>query len=242
MQEEAIQQPRNSDSSENQDKARLSPKNAPGGDAVMRRDVRGNLWQALQEISHADEDLASIFQGDFELGDSADGLNDWMVFTEQTGLPSVERHQDKSPAQVSLDEIVSPVTCDAYAVSTITFYLVPRQNDAFVLGEFAHRLRGWLVEICQHYAWQLDFISVRPKHMRWTLCDFPHLLVQDMLQIVRHETSQRIFKNFSHLQLGIGVTDFWAPGYLLDLGNRDFSTQALMTYLAKGSFRVLKPA
>jgi len=50
---------------------------------------------------------------------------------------------------------------------------------------------------------------------------------------VRMETSKRIFRIFPELQKDIQEVDYWAPGYLVDLQNREFTTQALMAKVAR---------
>ncbi len=75
-------------------------------------------------------------------------------------------------------------------------------------------------------AGNLDLLSVRPDYLKWSLRDFPELLTRDMLQTVREKTSLWIFRMFPNLQDGADSTDFWAPGYLVDNQNRDFTTRA----------------
>lgn len=238
LQEEAIQTTHQPGSGEDQGQARLSNQDTPDAEEITTGGLSGPAWQSLGEISRVEENLADILQGDFELRDGAEGLNDWMSFPEAGEDAPGEGHQDNLSAQVSLDEMIFPDSQEDYPVSDVTFYLVPRQDDDFILGELAHGLRVWLVDICQYYAWQLDSLRVRPNYLRWTLCDFPHLLTQEMLQIVRQETSQRIFRLFPQLQRGGQHVEYWASGYLMDLENREFSTQMLMAHLTRSSSRV----
>lgn len=235
MQEEAIQQAHSQRPGEDQDKEKLSPEDVFGLDSEVFGKRTRRDWQALHEMSHTDEDLASIFQGDVELRDRTAGLNDWMMVPETQKAARIKG--DNPAVSDPLDERVYPDNSKVYPVSDITFYLVPCHADDFILGEMAHLLRSWLVQICEHYAWQLDSLSVRPNYLRWVLGDFPHLLTQDMLQIVRQETSKRIFAKFPRLQGGIQL-DYWSMGYLMDLENREFSTQALMAHLERGAFRI----
>jgi hypothetical protein len=81
------------------------------------------------------------------------------------------------------------------------------------------------------YGWELILLSVRPDYLKWTLGDFPESLIQEMLRLMRMETSKRIFRTFSDLQNENQGGDYWAPGYLVDLQNREFTTQALMAHV-----------
>jgi len=118
-------------------------------------------------------------------------------------------------------------------VSDVTFYLVPRLDTHHLLGALSHKLRCWLPEICETYGWQLDLIAVRPDYLKWTLRDFPEPLIREMLTILRHKTSERIFRVFPELKKGNPTSDFWSPGYLVDMLNQDFSTQSLISHLSK---------
>lgn len=240
MQEAAIQRQDHTRSGDNQDQANLSHEDNPCLDADMNGDMPSSQWQVLREVFDSDKDLASIFQGDLALRGSAAGLNDWMKISRSGEDAAIKNRQESSAPLVSVDEVLSIDAFDDYTISTVSFYLVPRKEDDFILGELSHNLRSWLADICHHYTWQLDFLAVRPNYVRWTLRDFPDILTQEMLQIIRQETSQRVFEQFPQLQRGAQYADYWASGFLMDFVNREFSTQALLAHLGKGSSRMMQ--
>jgi len=80
---------------------------------------------------------------------------------------------------------------------------------------------------------QLDSTTIRPDYLKWTLKDFPESITREMLRIIRQKRSRRIFRVFPNLMTSGGDGDFWSSGYLVDKQNREFSTQALMTHIAK---------
>lgn len=193
--------------------------------------ILGNTWQPLTEVSHQEEDLVSIFQDDFETGAKRE--------REQSPLPA-RRAQSAFQAQVNTQPVQLTPSLDHWAVGPeipvathITFYLAPRQTKHFLIGGLSRQLRQWLPDICATYGWELDLLSVRPDYLKWTLRDFPETLTREMLLTVREKTSQRIFRVFPNLKQGASSPDFWAPGYLVDNQNRDFSTQALMAHVAQ---------
>lgn len=191
--------------------------------------ILGNSWQPLAEISHPEEDLVSIFQEGF---DSAEKN----ASTRELGTPPASTFQSQVDTQpVRLTSALENWTVgpETPVATNITFYLAPRQTKHFLIGGLSRDLREWLPEICKTYGWELDLLSVRPDYLKWTLRDFPELLIRDMLLTVREKTSQRIFRIFPNLREGATSPDFWAPGYLVDNQNRDFSTQALMAYVAQ---------
>ena len=190
-------------------------------------------WQTLSELDQPEDDLASIFQNDFALQDTALDQEPWLtppdpVFHEVVE-PAVKSEQSISPEPLDVRE----QQVDGIEVSDATFFLIPFRKDHHLVDDLAKRLREWLPAICQKYGWQLVSLSIRPGYLRWMLADFPNLLSQEMLRIVRRETSWRIFRLFPGLQSVEQEADFWAPGILMATRNPDLSEQPdLHTFLS----------
>lgn len=187
-------------------------------------------WQPLIEAPHMEEDLVSIFQDDYELADA---------HTESKGQSAAPRREVSAPTQTVVEDtrpffVATARPVAEETVCDVTLYLAPQATRHFLVGDLAQQLRRWLPEICQTYGWELAGLSVRPDYLRWTLADFPEVLTREMLQIVRAKTSQRILRVYPSLREGEPRDDFWAPGYLVDMQDRDFSTQALMAHIARG--------
>ena len=182
-------------------------------------------WQTLSELDQPEDDLASIFQNDFALQETALDQEPWLtppdpVFHEVVE-PAVKSEQSISPEPLDVRE----QQIDGIEVSDATFFLIPFRKDHHLVDDLARRLREWLPAICQKYGWQLASLSIRPGYLRWTLADFPNLLSQEMLRIVRRETSWRILRLFPGLQSVEQKADFWAPGILMATRNPDLSEQ-----------------
>lgn len=198
--------------------------------------IQGATWQPLAEIVHHDEDLVSILQEDFDASGKKLTGRDWHP-VQDTGsnLTSTDvLHQvDTQPVRINPALENWTVGVEIPVAADITFYLAPRQTKHFLIGGLSRQLRTWMPELCEIYGWELDLLSVRPDYLKWTLRDFPESLTRDMLQTVREKTSLRIFRVFPNLKEGADSSDFWAPGYLVDNQNRDFTTQALMARVAQ---------
>lgn len=194
-------------------------------------------WKPLNSIKTGNEDLVSILQDDFEAQREVEPASDqrWPSVSTQVKSKTdpvyweVEGRKDifRKTEEVSL----------ADTVLDTTFYLVPRINAHFLLGELAQSLRRWLPKLCERYGWELDLLSVRPDYLKWTLGYFPECLTHDMLAVVRRWTSERIFRVFPALQMGDSTQDFWSPGYLVDTQNREFPTQVLISHVARDRVR-----
>jgi REP element-mobilizing transposase RayT len=209
------------------------PQTAPEtGDQAQQA---GLHWQPL-EASHADgEDLASIFQGGLSIPDPSDAHpgEGWTAELHKGDVPDEEKHGEKGVNALLREELASL----AKTVFDTTFYLVPRMNNHYLLGELAQTLRQSFPELCKLYGWELSVLSVRPDYLKWTLVDFPECLTRDALAVVRRWTSGRLFASFPQLQTGNPSQDFWSPGYLVDTQNREFPTQVLIAHVARDQGR-----
>lgn len=195
---------------------------------------RNQTFHAMEDIPEAEEELVNILHDDF--------IPEKEIQTDQGWLLS-SRDQRVDEAQESLTALEEPLLSTAHQtnaeqtdelISDVTIYLVPRHDEQYLVGELSHRLKSWMRSICKKYGWQLAFLSVRPDYIKWTLGDFPESLLREMLTLVRKETSRRIFHSFPELQKKkIQGVDYWAPGYLVDLQNQEFTTQALLAHVAK---------
>lgn len=193
---------------------------------------KGNAWQPLNDLTSQGEDLASILHGDFDLRDPSSGLNAWMI--SEDAPKNVFPEEDSVQPEITLisDKVEAEASPELIKVSDITIYLAPRRNDHNLVGDLDRQLRSWLPEICTYYGWGLGSITVRADYLRWTLKDFPEVLIQDMLQIIRKQTSGRIFSTYPEYQKGSVSEDFWAPGYLVDTQNKAYSTSELLVIIA----------
>jgi REP element-mobilizing transposase RayT len=230
--------------SANQNNQSISPEPEPwldATDALPEKPTAVSDWQPLKEERPQDEDLVSILQGkydnreNFNLGDISPGSETGNGQTDALEEPVLL--EDTQPCRVEKTEQPE----DYQAVSNVTFYLVPADPRHFLIGELSTWLKRWMPALCETYGWQLRFLSVRPDYIKWTLTDFPEALIRKMLQVVRQHTSGRIFHVFPNLKTDNAGGDFWAPGYLVDTQDREFTTQALMIHLAAHRLDVQPP-
>lgn len=199
----------------------------------------GADWRPLEEVQHQEDDLVSILQAGLEGQAPEQSVSAWQApsgkFSPSRNSGNDFSLEDTQPCQVKIS-----LPAELPEVSDVTFYLVPAAERHFLIGELSGWLRRWLPPLCETYGWQLGYLSVRPDYLKWTLRDFPESLIREMLLIVRRKTSERIFRVFPNLKADNPTGAFWAPGYLVDTQNRDFSTQALIAHVA--SHRLAGPS
>jgi REP element-mobilizing transposase RayT len=190
-------------------------------------------WRPLEEASQPESsDLAGLFHEGLDLQKRQTSSD---VHSQPANKPEALR---KDCPSLFSEEATQPHKFDEESefkqikISDITFYLVPRLDRHYLLGELAKRLRDWFPGICETYGWQLDSFSLRPDYIKWRLHDFPDALIHEMLEVVRKRTSERIFRVFPNMRDGNPTDDFWSPGYLVDGENQDFSTQVLIAHMA----------
>lgn len=189
-------------------------------------------WQSLEEASQPESDLVRLFHEDFAQAKPPLSSGQPHKPVGQSLAKKLEGSSDLSEEATQPHTVEEAPEFDQIQISDITFYLVPRQDRHYLLGELAHRLRDWFPTLCETYGWQLDLLSVRPDYIKWRLHDFPDALIHEMLEVVRKRTSERIFRIFPNLREGNPTSDFWSPGYLVDRENQDFSTQVLIAHMA----------
>lgn len=199
-------------------------------------------WQPLNEHPNPEDDLVSILQEDFDLKDDLAGLAEWMLPEDSAPEPEPELKttgigaEVEPPISLVDDEQVSRFDADALGgkVSDMTFYLIPSQETDRLAAELSQKLPAKLSDICRVYGWELEDVDLRPGYLKWTLGDFPESLIPVMLNIVRRETSRRIFRDLPEFQTKVPSKNFWSPQYLVDTHNRDFSSQELLSLISKG--------
>ena len=213
------------------DKQSKKPKRSKPDDEVMRPPT-AHSWQPLMPKTAPEEDLASILQEDFSAQPEVDAdlPQNWPGKPAEGEMDGGPQPPGKAPVERSRwDELAAL----AETVFDTTFYLVPRMNEHYLLGELAASLREWLPTLCSRYGWELAVLSVRPDYLKWTLVDFPECLTRDTLSVVRRWTSERVFDTFPAMQQGNPSGDFWSPGYLVDTQKREFPTQVLIAHVSR---------
>lgn len=188
-------------------------------------------WQPLAPQPQAEEDLASILQAEFK-GPQADQIDDDLSTAPSRKKP-LDRPDKGNDQSLTPYEEPADLAALAATVFDTTFYLVPRSDQHYLLGELAQSLRDWLPVLSEMYGWELNNLAIRPDYLRWTLLDFPECLTQQVLGVVRRWTSSRIFNDFPAMHAEPKEQDFWAPGYLVDTQQRDFPTQLLIAYVSR---------
>ncbi len=126
--------------------------------------------------------------------------------------------------------VVEPTTAGLYHL-TYACLLVPRFSAHYITGDLADHLSEWLPNICIAFGWRLEFLAVRPEYLQWVANVQPNTSPGYLMRIMRQQTSEKIFGEFSRFKKENPSGDFWAPGYLIMGGTQPHPPQLVRDYI-----------
>ncbi len=134
------------------------------------------------------------------------------------------------PGELEEHELPEPVS-PARAAISFACLLIPRFASHSLTGDLASRLAEWVPAICVAYGWKLEYLSIRPDYLQWVVSVSPSTSPGTLMRLMRMQTSERIFAEFSHLKKQNPSGDFWAPGYLIMGSNQPHPPQLVRNYI-----------
>ncbi len=135
----------------------------------------------------------------------------------------------------SITEVASRVMLEPIAPGlynlTYACLLVPRFSSHYLTGDVSDRLSEWLPQICIAFGWRLEYLAVRPEYVQWVVNVPPATSPGYLMRIVRQQTSEKIFIEFTRMKKENPSGDFWAPGYLIMGGTQPHPPQLVKDYI-----------
>jgi REP element-mobilizing transposase RayT/CheY-like chemotaxis protein len=135
----------------------------------------------------------------------------------------------------SITEVASRVMLDPISPGlynlTYACLLVPRFSSHYLTGDISERISEWLPQICIAFGWRLEYLAVRPEYVQWVLNVPPSTSPGYLMRIMRQQTSEKIFAEFTRLKKENPSGDFWAPGYLIMGGTQPHPPQLVKDYI-----------
>jgi REP element-mobilizing transposase RayT len=137
----------------------------------------------------------------------------------------------ESPSTEAAKKLVAePITAGLYHL-TYACLLVPRFATHYITGDLSERISEWLPNICIAFGWRLEYLAVRPEYLQWVANVQPSTSPGYLMRIMRQQTSEKIFNEFSRLKKENPSGDFWAPGYLIMGGTQPHPPQLVRDYI-----------
>ena len=132
---------------------------------------------------------------------------------------SIMETRPQSVTEVAHRIVLEPASPTMYNLNYACL-LVPRFDTHHLTGDIADQLTAWVPQVCIAFGWRLEHISVRPDYLQWVVSVPPSTAPGYIMRIIRQQTSERIFKDFSRIKSENPSGDFWAPGYLIMGGSQ----------------------
>ena len=126
--------------------------------------------------------------------------------------------------------MLEPISPGLYNL-TYACLLVPRFSTHYLTGDLADRLSEWLPQICIAFGWRLEYLAVRPEYVQWVLNVPPATSPGYLMRIIRQQTSEKLFIEFTRMKKENPSGDFWAPGYLIMGGSQPHPPQLVKDYI-----------
>jgi REP element-mobilizing transposase RayT len=135
-----------------------------------------------------------------------------------------------SITEVASRVMLEPISPGLYNL-TYACLLVPRFSSHYLTGDISDRISDWLPQICIAFGWRLEYLAVRPEYVQWVVNVPPATSPGYLMRIMRQQTSEKIFAEFTRLKKENPSGDFWAPGYLIMGGTQPHPPQLVKDYI-----------
>jgi len=112
-----------------------------------------------------------------------------------------------------------------------TCLLLPKLRSNLLLDEVANQLQEVMMQVSSSFGWYLEFQSIRPEYLLWTVRVNPSVSTTYIIHVYREETSRKIFEKFPDFADENQSDDFWAPGYLIISGLHPHPIEVIKRYI-----------
>jgi REP element-mobilizing transposase RayT/CheY-like chemotaxis protein len=146
----------------------------------------------------------------------------------QTG--ELDETRPHSITEVAGRVMMEPISPGLYNL-TYACLLVPRFSSHYLTGDISDHLSEWLPNICIAFGWRLEYLAVRPEYVQWVVNVPPSTSPGYLMRIMRTQTSEKIFAEFTRMKKENPSGDFWAPGYLIMGGTQPHPPQLVKDYI-----------
>lgn len=126
--------------------------------------------------------------------------------------------------------VLEPIHSQSYDLS-YNCLLIPRFPAHKIKGDLSDLLPQWLQQVCVSYGWRLEFVTVHPDYMQWSVAMNASVTAAHLVHTVRTETSKLILSNFGRIAREVLSDDFWAPGHIVVLGSTPHPREMISQYI-----------
>ncbi len=98
--------------------------------------------------------------------------------------------------------------------------LIPRLKSCLIASDLAKFLNEEIPNIFLAYGWRLENLMIDKRYLQWIVRLPSSIAPSNHIRTIRRESSKMILNNFVRLSRDGLITDYWAPGFLLESGRR----------------------
>jgi REP element-mobilizing transposase RayT len=140
------------------------------------------------------------------------------------------RKPSKDSAQTSKNVHFEPFENRAYAMSYACL-LIPRDPEHLLRGKVADFIQKTIQNVCIAFGWQLMQVQVQPEYFQWVVSAKVGTPPSKCIHMIREETSKGILAAFRQFRAPEGHSDFWAPGYLVLVGDEPHPPSIIQEFI-----------
>lgn len=136
----------------------------------------------------------------------------------------------KDAAQVPKNVHFQPFENRAYDMSYACL-LIPRDPEHLLTGKVADFIQKSLQNVCIAFGWHLLQVQVQPEYFQWVVSAKVGTPPSKCIHMIREETSKGILAAFRQFRAPETYADFWAPGYLVLVGEEPHPANIIREFI-----------
>jgi REP element-mobilizing transposase RayT len=140
------------------------------------------------------------------------------------------RKPSKDAAQTPKNVRFEPFENRAYAMSYACL-LIPRDPEHLLRGKVADFIQKTIQNVCIAFGWHLVQVQVQPEYFQWVVSAKVGTPPSKCIHMIREETSKGILAAFRQFRAPEGHSDFWAPGYLVLVGDEPHPPSIIQEFI-----------
>lgn len=140
------------------------------------------------------------------------------------------RKPSKDPAQAPKNVHFEPFENRAYEMSYACL-LIPRDPEHLLTGKVAEFVQRSIQNVCIAFGWQLMQVQVQPEFFQWVVSAKVGTPPSKCIHMIREETSKGILAAFRQFRTSDDFADFWAPGYLVLVGDEPHPARIIQEFI-----------
>jgi hypothetical protein len=156
---------------------------------------------------------------------------EYKVFVSQNQEDDKSDNGSNENVERGKNRIPLNLPAPAFTQLDFTCMLIPRIKSHGLIGDIARCLNEEVPTIFLAYAWRLESLIINKQFMQWRVAIPASIAPSNHIKTIRKESSKLVLGNFTRLSRDGLITDFWAPGFLLESGKCQLSGEVIAEFI-----------